>query len=160
MRAHTNNPKPIEEAEGGITLEAFLLLLDKVQKHGPNYLARCPAHDDGRPSLRVAQGERGILVNCYAGCSYNEIVKALGLRPQDLFTDALTEKSRDEYRYRAVLREIQKLEITVWQCEHDMKQGRMTESDMEYYREKIQELINRRNERDDLRRKHGFPKND
>ena len=157
MRAKTNNPKPIE-GEGGITLEDFLSRLDKVQKHGRNYLARCPAHDDGRPSLRVAQGERGILVNCYAGCTYHEIVAALDLRPQDLFTDALTEKTRDEYRYRGILRDIQRLEIACNLAQHDWDHDRLSEKDKEYYRQKLGELISKRNERDDLIRKHGFSK--
>lgn len=32
-------------------------------------MCRCPAHTDSNPSLSIRQGERGILVTCFAGCS-------------------------------------------------------------------------------------------
>jgi len=51
--------------------------------------ARCPAHDDRRPSLSVGLGEGGrILLHCHAGCSPEQIVESLGLEVRDLFTDS------------------------------------------------------------------------
>lgn len=48
--------------------------------------ARCPAHDDGRPSLSIREGSRGrTLVHCFAGCSVASALGALHLRPRDLF---------------------------------------------------------------------------
>ena len=101
MRAKINSLLDIQR-EGGITLDNFLSRLDKVKKLGKHYIARCPAHDDGRPSLRVSQGDKGILVKCWAGCSFNEIVSAMDLRPQDLFTDSLSEEAAAKYRYRGL----------------------------------------------------------
>lgn len=50
--------------------------------------ARCPAHDDGRASLSVSEGDDGrLLVHCHAGCDAGAIVTALGLKLGDLFTD-------------------------------------------------------------------------
>lgn len=50
---------------------------------------QCPAHEDGRPSLKVdaasgPDGER-VLVYCHAGCSPEAVVEALGLSMRDLF---------------------------------------------------------------------------
>ena len=37
----------------------------------------CPAHDDSSPSLSLRQGERGILVHCFAGCSAENVLREL-----------------------------------------------------------------------------------
>jgi putative DNA primase/helicase len=41
---------------------------------------RCPAHDDGSPSLSVRLGETAILFHCFAGCTTIEVLKALQRR--------------------------------------------------------------------------------
>ena len=38
---------------------------------------RCPAHDDGSPSLSVRLGDTAILFHCFAGCTPVEVMKAL-----------------------------------------------------------------------------------
>lgn len=38
---------------------------------------RCPAHDDGSPSLSVRLGDTAILFHCFAGCTTAEVMKAL-----------------------------------------------------------------------------------
>jgi len=50
--------------------------------------AICPAHADKNPSLSVREGDRGLLVRCWAGCSLEEICAALCLTVRDLFFDA------------------------------------------------------------------------
>ena len=48
--------------------------------------ARCPAHEDKNPSLSVGIGDDGrVLLDCKAGCSFDAVVQALGLRKADLF---------------------------------------------------------------------------
>lgn len=37
----------------------------------------CPAHNDGSPSLSVRLGDTAILFHCFAGCTADEILKAL-----------------------------------------------------------------------------------
>lgn len=60
--------------------------LDAVRPRGPGrWTARCPAHDDRSPSLAVAEGERGILIRCWAGCRVQDITAAIGLTVRDLF---------------------------------------------------------------------------
>jgi len=68
-------------------LDAFLDRLEQVTGNGDGqYKSCCPAHDDQNPSLSVTATEDGtILVKCWAGCTADEIVAALGLTKADLF---------------------------------------------------------------------------
>lgn len=59
------------------------------------FLAQCPSHEDGRPSLSVRQGDRGVLLYCFAGCSSRDIAADLGLQVRDLF-----DQDRVDYRYQ------------------------------------------------------------
>lgn len=53
-----------------------------------NFMAQCPAHDDGRPSLHVTEGRDGkALLQCFAGCDHDVIVADLHLEIGDLFPD-------------------------------------------------------------------------
>lgn len=55
--------------------------LKGVRRAGPGkWSAQCCAHDDRKPSLSIKDvGNGRILLNCFAGCSYESIVAALGL---------------------------------------------------------------------------------
>lgn len=80
-------------------IEDILSRLEKVRKTGPNnWLACCPAHDDNSPSLTLHAADDGrILVKCFAECSFEEIVGAVGLgwepwfppKPQSDFVPAV-----------------------------------------------------------------------
>lgn len=50
-----------------------------------NYLACCPAHDDKKQSLSVKQGDKGVVLKCYAGCGVRDICARLGIEMKDLF---------------------------------------------------------------------------
>lgn len=55
-------------------------------KRDGSFMARCPAHDDGRPSLHVSMGRDGrVVLNCFAKCPTESIVASAGLSMQDLF---------------------------------------------------------------------------
>lgn len=60
-----------------------------VRRNGQRgWLTTCPAHPDTRPSLGIAEGDKGALVHCRsAGCSWDAIVAGLGLRTPQLFDD-------------------------------------------------------------------------
>jgi hypothetical protein len=74
-----------------VTLDELLARLDRVKRAGDGWMARCPAHEDGTPSLSITEGDDGrVLLKCHAGCATEEIVSALGLSLSDLF-----EKTRD-----------------------------------------------------------------
>lgn len=66
-------------------VELVLSKLQDAKRNGSGWIARCPAHDDGRASLSVAVGDDGrALVHCHAGCTPEAIVSAMGLRLADL----------------------------------------------------------------------------
>jgi hypothetical protein len=44
---------------------------------GGNYLVRCPAHDDQSPSLSLCDGDRGLIVHCFSGCSPADVYAAI-----------------------------------------------------------------------------------
>ena len=59
--------------------------------------ARCPAHPDRTPSLRVSSGEGGeALIKCHAGCEFKQVMEALGLRAADSFPRSDRGPSRGE----------------------------------------------------------------
>src|SRR5262245_50884002 len=59
------------------------------KRNGAGWSARCPAHEDRRPSLSVSEGDDGrALVKCHAGCKPNAICAAVGLRVLDLMPTA------------------------------------------------------------------------
>jgi len=75
-----------------MTVDKVLALLERhgcrPRRAGAGWVARCPAHDDRKPSLSVSQGRDGqILLHCFSGCTLESILAALGLRWSDLFPD-------------------------------------------------------------------------
>jgi hypothetical protein len=69
-------------------IQEFLTKLDGVTKVSTGWSARCPAHQDHNASLSVGEGEDGrILVKCFAGCSTESVVSAMGLKMSDLFPE-------------------------------------------------------------------------
>lgn len=57
-----------------------------VPSYGQGVRARCPAHDDNKPSLSLSEGDDGkALLYCHAGCDIRDVVDALGLSMDDLF---------------------------------------------------------------------------
>lgn len=58
------------------------------KRNGKGWQARCPAHDDREPSLSIdAGGDGRALVNCFAGCTVDDVCGALGIGKIDLFPD-------------------------------------------------------------------------
>jgi hypothetical protein len=52
-----------------------------------SFTAHCPAHEDQHPSLSIGEGDEGrVLLKCFSGCSFKDIVAAMGLEEKDLFT--------------------------------------------------------------------------
>jgi hypothetical protein len=72
-----------------LQVEEFLSLLKGVRAAGPGrWIARCPHHNDRRPSLAITKGDRvPILLHCFAGCDPDQIVGAVGLELSDLMPE-------------------------------------------------------------------------
>jgi hypothetical protein len=66
--------------------DGVLARLKLVRPSRLGWVALCPAHPDRSPSLSIREGDDGrTLVHCFAGCSVDSIVAALGLKLSDLF---------------------------------------------------------------------------
>jgi len=76
----------------------------KVQARNGNYLICCPAHDDDSPSLSLCDGDRGVKVHCFAGCSPADIYRAIRRRGHKLLEPGDTApqpvKGSSEYQRR------------------------------------------------------------
>src|SRR5487761_2076243 len=92
-----------------MSADALLAKLDGVKATGRGrWIARCPAHDDGRASLSVRERDDGrILLHDFAGCAVLDVVLAIGLDLSDLFPDRPIDhrvrRERDPFDARAVL---------------------------------------------------------
>jgi hypothetical protein len=72
-------------------LDALLARLSDVQRRSHGYVARCPAHQDHRPSLSIATGQDDkILLHCWSGCTPEAVLATLGFTWRDLFSDSRT----------------------------------------------------------------------
>jgi hypothetical protein len=89
-------PRPLGRVSGDAlmhVLEAISATTGKGyrQQAGDQYTAHCPAHEDGTASLSVTIGEKGlVVVNCQAGCAFEEVRDAAGLRNEDFRTGPAT----------------------------------------------------------------------
>lgn len=77
-------------------LDKLLPHLNKVRSVRPGeWRACCPAHDDHNPSLSIKEGGDGtLLLKCWAGCSAQAIVTAVGLTMRDLFPKCVGRRPR------------------------------------------------------------------
>ena len=72
-----------------MTLAALLARLDGVRRCGAGFTARCPAHHDRHPSLTISVTDGGrVLLHCFAGCAFGEILGAAGLSAGELCLDS------------------------------------------------------------------------
>ena len=55
------------------------------QQKGKGWIAKCPAHEDNAPSLRIDEGDGKVVLYCHAGCETRDVLTALGLQMTDLF---------------------------------------------------------------------------
>jgi hypothetical protein len=69
-------------------IDRVLERLEGVKAHNGYFMAPCPAHEDGNPSLSVREGNDGrVLLNCFAGCTFDDMLTALDLKAEDLFVE-------------------------------------------------------------------------
>lgn len=79
-----------------MSIDSLLSRLSKVKKtSNSTWLACCSSHEDRSPSLSVKQSDDGrILVYCFAGCSTDDVLGAVGLTMDDLFDQPLFHKAK------------------------------------------------------------------
>lgn len=66
-------------------VELLLSKLTGVAQSGAGWKALCPAHADKNPSLSIAISDGKILLHCFAGCSTENVMGAIGLDLSLLF---------------------------------------------------------------------------
>ena len=78
-----------------MTVKALLDRLDGVRSLGAGrWKACCAVHADISPSLSIREANGKLLLHCFAGCTPEEIVGALGKSLKDLFTDSPTPRGQ------------------------------------------------------------------
>lgn len=84
----------------------LILLRLKIARQLPDgtYRCYCPAHDDHEPSLDVGLRNGKIYLKCWAGCSEEDILKAVGLTKEDLTHVFQKENKKEEKRDTAIKR--------------------------------------------------------
>ena len=68
-------------------------IADKLEakSSGPDsWMAKCPAHEDHKPSLSIKSTGDKVLLKCFAGCTTDAVCAALGITVKDLFNKPAT----------------------------------------------------------------------
>lgn len=70
----------------GMKLTEFLSRLTVKNEEHDGWLAKCPGHDDSKPSLRITVSEDSgkVLLKCRVGCDNPHIMASMGLTIKDL----------------------------------------------------------------------------
>jgi hypothetical protein len=79
-----------------MSINILLSHVKGVKKAGrAAWMCNCPSHADRSPSMKITQAEDGrILIHCFAGCSTQDILGAVGLTMDDLFEDTLYHRAK------------------------------------------------------------------
>jgi len=100
----------------------------KGKWHGSYGIARCPAHDDRKPSLSISDGQDGkLLVHCHAGCEGGDVLNALKARGvlddqfelsrrRDTLKRPPNQKALDDWNDRADAEGRMKAAQSIWQA--------------------------------------------
>lgn len=109
-----------------MNVDPFLARLEGVkpipgQRGMHRWDAKCPAHEDKKPSLRVSEAANGtILLTCWAGCQALDIVEAVGLTLADLFpTRDLRKLTKAEAADVRMLAKRNDVEACAYTVEHE-----------------------------------------
>jgi hypothetical protein len=85
--------------------ELIAKLEDARQKGDTKWMARCPAHDDRNRSLSIGVQDDRLLIHCFGGCSFKEVVASLGVAEKDLFADRLQHRRKAPIRVSDLARD-------------------------------------------------------
>jgi hypothetical protein len=65
------------------------------------WVAQCPAHEDGRPSLVIRRNPDGMVwIKCWAGCEKERILDVLGLQWRDMWENSEDDHGAESWPYR------------------------------------------------------------
>ncbi len=95
--------------------QTLLDRLDDVRSSGKDrWLARCPAHQDGSPSLSICDKGDRVLAHCFAGCDIADVMTAVNLSMTDLFEDKPTERKGSSRPYLTSREIVTVIEEDTW----------------------------------------------
>lgn len=78
-----------------VVLDAYYRTTGKIPKGSDTQRSGiCPAHDDRNASFSIRLDRDRVLLNCHAGCTFEDIVEALGITPADTFNQPLAPNER------------------------------------------------------------------
>ena len=69
-------PSAAHSRETMLSAESLAHALN-ARRNGSGWLAKCPAHDDHHPSLRINERDGKVLIKCWSGCSQEDVIAAL-----------------------------------------------------------------------------------
>ena len=78
------------------TFDALVESTDAKRTSSGDFKGTCPSHDDQTASLSLGLTDDKILLNCYAGCKFDNIVSKLNLAHKDLFAKGTQESSAEK----------------------------------------------------------------
>ena len=91
-------------------LSELISRLDGVRRiTDSRYMAKCPAHSDGDPSLSIKQlPDSRILIKCFAGCGALEVLEAIcldwgALMPDDGLYEPVADRREREARHDMIV---------------------------------------------------------
>jgi len=91
-----------------MSADTLISRLRSVKQTGAGrWMASCPAHEDRRPSLNVAEKSDGrVLLHCFGGCGAADVLVAVGLdwnavMPERINTLSRESEHRGRKRYRS-----------------------------------------------------------
>lgn len=61
-----------------------ILDLLQAKRSGSQWMAKCPAHEDSKPSLSISEEGGKILLHCHGGCETKDVLGAMGMTYEDL----------------------------------------------------------------------------
>ena len=98
-----------------MAIETLLSRVNGLKKtSATTWMCKCPSHQDRLPSLSLRLVEDGgVLVNCFGGCSTEDVLGAVGLEMTDLFDDGpLYHRAKPLKGAKVFARDVLKLLIT------------------------------------------------
>ena len=113
-----------------MSAETLLSRLDDVKQTSSNtWRARCPSHGSKGRTLAIKDDNGKVLVRCFAECSADEIVGAVGLKLEDLFPprpkDDFVRGERRPFPAADILRCVAEEIMIVWVISRDMEVGKI-----------------------------------
>lgn len=77
-----------------------IVRVTKARRSGAGFIGHCPAHEDSKPSLSIAEKEGKVLVKCHRGCDGRLVIEALkGLGAWKTMQENKVREIVDKYEY-------------------------------------------------------------